>query len=137
VLALDFTGEPGTTTITRMDGDDLADDTFVAAPPAVVARIVADPGRWGVWWPDLELAVTLDRGVQGRQWRVGGALTGTAEIWLEPVGDGTVVHFYLRAALDDRARAARARSWKRSVHAVKDELEQGRAPGTPVRRSRW
>jgi hypothetical protein len=68
---------------------------------------------------------------------VSGALTGTAEIWLEPVGDGTVLHFYLRTGLSDRGRAARATAWKRSVHAVKDELERGREPGTPVRRSRW
>lgn len=120
-----------------MHGEDLADDTFVAAPPAVLARSVADPARWRQWWPDLSLTVTRDRGSRGLQWTVSGALSGTAEIWLEPYGDGTVVHFYLRAGLDNRARAVRALAWKRSVHALKDELEQGRAPGTPVRRSRW
>jgi hypothetical protein len=128
---------PGRTTITRVDGEDLADDTFIAAPPAALARLVSDPARWRAWWPDLSLVTERDRGRSGRQWRVAGALTGTAEIWLEPVGDGTVLHFYLRAGLSDRARAARATAWKRSVHAVKDELEGGREPGTPVRRSRW
>jgi hypothetical protein len=128
---------PGGTTITRVDGEDLADDTFIAAPPAVVARLVADPARWRAWWPDLTLVTERDRGRSGRQWRVAGALSGTAEIWLEPVGDGTVLHFYLRTGLSDRARAARATAWKRSVHAVKDELERGREPGTPVRRTRW
>ena len=120
-----------------MDAEDLADDTFVAAAPAVVARAVADPARWPLWWPDLTLTVTRDRGRRGVQWQVAGALTGSAEIWLEPFGDGTVVHFYLRAGLSDPARSARAQSWKQSVHALKDELEAGREPGTPVRRSRW
>jgi hypothetical protein len=119
-----------------VDGDDLADDTFVAAAPAAVARLVADPRRWSLWWPDLGLTVARDRGRDGIQWTVSGALTGTAEIWLEPFGDGTVLHFYLRAGLSDVERAVRARGWKRCVHALKDELEAGREPGTPVRRSR-
>ena len=137
MIVQDFTGAPGTTTITRVDGEDLADDTFVAAPPAAVARSIADPARWCLWWPDLSLTVTRNRGSQGLQWTVSGGLSGTAEVWLEPFGDGTVVHFYLRAGLDDRGRTARALAWKRSVHALKDELEQGRAPGLPARRSRW
>ena len=41
--------------------------------------------------------MTRDRGVKGVQWAVRGALTGSMEIWLEPVGDGTVVHWFLRA----------------------------------------
>lgn len=131
----DFTGGSGAATITRVDGDDLADDTFVAAPPAALARVVADPERWRAWWPDLVLTTTVDRGRLGRHWAVSGALTGTAEVWLEPVGDGTVVHLYLRAGLTDRQRAVRARAWKAAIHAVKDALEQGREPGTPVRRS--
>jgi hypothetical protein len=120
-----------------VDGEDLADDTYVAAVPGVVARAVAEPGRWSGWWPDLRLTVAEDRGVEGLRWAVAGGLSGTAEIWLEPVGDGTVLHFYLRAGLSDRARRDRARAWKASAHALKDELEAGRAVGTPVRRSRW
>ena len=119
-----------------MDGEDLADDTFVATPPAALAGAVHDPIRWRQWWPDLALTVAADRGRSGLQWRVGGGLRGTAEIWLEPVGDGTVVHFYLRAGLSDAERARRTLAWKRSVHALKDELEAGRPPGTPVGRSR-
>jgi hypothetical protein len=120
-----------------VDGEDLADDTYVAASPPVVARAVSVPDRWRAWWPDLRMSVVQDRGIEGVRWRISGGLTGTAEIWLEPVGDGTVVHFYLRAGLSNRARRDRARAWKRSVHALKDELEAGRAVGTPVRRSRW
>jgi hypothetical protein len=115
-----------------VDGDDLADDTFVAAPPRTVSERVHDPARWRSWWPDLDLAVTLDRGVRGIHWEVEGALHGTAEIWLEAVGDGTVIHFYLRAGLSDRARARRGRAWKRSVNRLKDELEAGRRPGDPA-----
>lgn len=127
---------------------DLVDDTFVAADPAVVARVTADAGRWRTWWPDLSVTTTRDRGPKGRQWRVDGPLTGTAEIWLEPWTDGVLVHLYLR--LDPapgtrtpgeerarwrwaaRERARRAQAWKRSVHAVKDDLEEGRRPGTCV-----
>jgi hypothetical protein len=119
-----------------VDGEDLADDTYVAAPPTAVARAVAGPARWRDWWPDLRLSLQEDRGAEGLRWRVTGALTGTAEIWLEPVGDGTVVHFYLRTGLSDRARERRRLAWKRAVHGLKDELEAGRAVGTPVRRSR-
>jgi hypothetical protein len=126
---------------------DLVDDTFVVAPPAAVAARVSDPESWRAWWPDLELAVTRDRGVKGVQWTVTGALVGTAEVWLEPYADGTIVHFYLRADPTARGtrttpasgtpraaqaqRRQRARSWKRSVHALKDDLEAGRQPGLP------
>ncbi len=116
----------------QVDGEDLADDTFLAVSPPVVARAVRDPARWRRWWPDLALTVTLDRGPEGLHWRLSGALRGTAEIWLEPYGDGTILHLYLRAGLSDRERAERTRAWKRAVHALKDELEAGRAPGTPA-----
>jgi hypothetical protein len=136
VVSRDFTGGRRPATITRVDGEDLADDTYVAAPPPVLARAVSAPERWREWWPDLRLTVAQDRGAEGLRWQVTGALSGTAEVWLEPVGDGTVLHFYLRAGLSDRARRQRALAWKRSVHLLKDELERGRAAGTPVRRSR-
>jgi hypothetical protein len=127
---------------------DLADDTFVAAAPALVAAAVHEPARWRAWWPDLELAVTRDRGGKGIQWTVVGGLVGTAEIWLEPYADGVLLHLYLRAdptrsgtrtepapaasRSAARLRRRRSRAWKRSVHALKDELEAGRPPGTPA-----
>lgn len=113
----------------------LADDTFMAVPPEHVAVVVADSRQWARWWPDLRMRVTRDRGIEGVQWEVSGALHGTAEIWLEPVGDGTVVHFYLRAPMVERARRRRTLAWKTDIHAVKDALEDGRAPGTPPYRS--
>jgi hypothetical protein len=120
---------------------DLVDDTYVACAPDVVAEVVADERRWDVWWPDLQLTTTRDRGLKGRQWAVRGALVGTMEIWLEPWWDGVILHLYLRADPtrpsarprrgDDvhtgewaaRERQRRAQQWKRHVHRLKDELE--------------
>jgi hypothetical protein len=129
---------------------DLVDETFVVAAPDAVAAVVHDPTRWAQWWPDLKLTVFMDRGTAGIRWSVTGALHGSTELWLEPVLDGVVVHYYLRAdsggptpgdgrdeaslrdrRAADRLRHRRARSWKRSVNALKDELEGGRAPGLP------
>jgi hypothetical protein len=110
---------------------DIADDTYVDRPPTVVAPVVAEPTSWAVWWPDLELTVTRDRGVKGVQWAVDGGLRGSMELWLEPVGRGTVVHWYLRAAPNRprrprslaRERERRIRAWKQHAFALKDRLE--------------
>jgi hypothetical protein len=118
----------------------VADDTFVAAAPEVVAAAVHDPARWRRWWPDLEVTSTRDRGVKGHQWLVGGPLQGTAEIWLEPWRDGTVLHLFLRLDFarergDRHARREHERrvlAWKREARALKDELERGREPGEPA-----
>lgn len=117
---------------------DVVDDTFVVAAPVAVASVVHDEVRWRRWWPSLQLTTTRDRGLKGRQWAVRGALTGSAEIWLEPWADGVVVHFYLRADVVAPAgqRTSRlgasapwAQDWKRQVHALKDVLEAWRAVG--------
>lgn len=116
-------------------------------PPSTVAAAFADPGSWRRYWPDLELRVYTDRGDQGLRWTVTGALVGTMEIWLEPVLDGTVLHYFLRATpagpggvprelsprelrreADRRARAA-----KDVALGLKEILEDGRAPGVPPR----
>lgn len=126
------------------------DETYVAAEPVVVARLVADPSRWPGWWPGLRVVVTEDRGVEGVRWSVEGKLAGSAEVWLEPGGavgvDGVVVHFYLRAEPAPGRRAGRSARgaarlahaytlrWKRGVNALKDEAEGGRRPGDPIRR---
>jgi len=118
----------------------IADDTFVAAAPHLVAAAVHDPRRWARWWPDLEVTSTRDRGLKGHQWLVGGDLQGTAEIWLEPWRDGTVLHLFLRLDFasergDRQARREHDRrvlAWKRDARALKDELEAGRAPGEPA-----
>ena len=131
-----------------MPSIDLVDETFVAADPARVVAVVADPTSWLRWWPDLELTVFMDRGSQGLRWNVRGALHGSSEIWVEPVGDGAVLHYYLRAEpaagplpdtvpgrrAADRARRSRAVRWKRHTWELKDLLEGARRPGTPAAR---
>ena len=67
-----------------------------------MAAAFADPRAWRRFWPDLELEVYADRGDEGLRWTVRGALVGTMEVWLEPVLDGTLLHYFLRADLAAR-----------------------------------
>jgi hypothetical protein len=121
-------------TVSLAPAIDIADETYVGCPPAQLGPVVADPATWARWWPDLRLSVTRDRVVKGHQWAVRGALTGSMEIWLEPVGPGTVVHWFLRADLPegarprsarglDRERQRRVKAWKVHAFALKDRLE--------------
>lgn len=80
-----------------MNSIQIADETFVAADPVEVGRAVGNPASWRRWWPDLQLTVVEDREDKGHRWTVAGALTGTMEIWLEPVLDGVVLHYFLHA----------------------------------------
>ncbi len=131
-----------------MAGVDLVDETFVVATPQVLAAIVADPQYWAKWWPDLQMKVFMDRGLLGQRWSITGGLVGSMEIWVEPFADGCILHHYLRGepTTDGRTpvpwpdtprgwrkaareRAGRAKAWKRSVWALKAELESGRAAG--------
>lgn len=80
-----------------MSSIQVADQTFVAAHAAGVGAAVGDSARWQRWWPDLQLAVVEDRADKGVRWTVDGPLTGTMEIWLEPVLDGVVLHYFLHA----------------------------------------
>jgi hypothetical protein len=116
---------------------DLVDETFVAAAPARVAAAVRDPARWREWWPDLRLGVFQDRGDAGVRWNVRGALTGSMEVWLEPYGDGVIVHHYVRCDLPAergaaRERRRRQRHAKRVFWSLKDELEGARPAGAPA-----
>ena len=126
---------------------DVLDETFLAVAPRSLAAIFADRARCRRFWPDLRLSVYADRGEQGLRWTVRGALVGTMEVWLEPVLDGTVLHYYLRAdpvasdgsaaAATPRAAAAEVRrrqlAAKRLAFALKDELEGEREIGMPPR----
>ena len=83
-----------------MNSIQIADDTFVAADGARVGAAVADRSSWRRWWPDLRLQVVEDRAEKGIRWTVTGALTGTMEVWLEPMMeglDGVVLHYFLHA----------------------------------------
>jgi hypothetical protein len=129
----------------RVPSVDVVDETFLAVPPPVVAAELADPWRWPQLWPDLRLEVMTDRGAEGVRWTVQGALVGSMEVWLEPVLDGTVLHYYLRAdpagpdgeprPLPLRRGAAEAARRQRAAKAIalalKARLEAGRAPGEP------
>ncbi len=128
---------------------DLIDETFIVADPAAVAAALHDEGLWARLFPDLELTVFMDRGDQGLRFSVTGALVGSNEFWVEPWGDGAIVHYYLRADVTRRGsdtepitgepravvrRSIRARSRhvhriKAGLNALKDDLEAGRRPG--------
>jgi hypothetical protein len=115
---------------------DIADDTFVVSALETVVALVRDPASWRVWWPDLALTVTEDRGLKGVRWSTAGAVLGSMELWLEPWGDGVIVHWYLRgdpARVANRPGRERDRlvlGWKEHVHRLKDRLEAGREPGS-------
>ncbi len=127
---------------------DLVDETFLVAEPARVAAELHDRATWRAWWPDLALTVFQDRGDAGLRWTVTGGLVGTMEVWLEPWGDGVLLHYYLRAdptapgsdatalQVDRRTaqRETRRRAWqvKDAVNALKDRLEAGRPVGEPL-----
>lgn len=124
---------------------DVIDETFLAVPPKIVASCFTDPAVWPELWPDLVLDIYADRGDAGLRWTVRGGLIGTMEVWLEPVMDGTVLHYFLRADLPGvpagtpgrSARLQRRERHRRQQHAkrialrLKRTLEEGRPPGEP------
>ncbi|MFB9902458.1 polyketide cyclase / dehydrase and lipid transport [Allokutzneria oryzae] len=120
-----------------MPSVDVLDETFLAVPPARVAAVFADPGAWRRFWPDLRLEVYADRGAEGLRWTVRGALVGTMEVWLEPMLDGTLLHYFLRAdpppgtTVPAGESQRRQFASKRVAFALKARLEAGRAPGCP------
>ena len=123
-----------------MNSIQVADETFVAAAGARVGAAVADPARWRRWWPDLRLHVIEDRADKGIRWTVAGPLTGTMEIWLEPMLDGVILHYFLHAeptgvrpglAAMDLAKITHQRrvAGKRMSFEIKNELEAARPVG--------
>jgi hypothetical protein len=127
----------------RMPAVDVVDSTWLAARPATVAAIVAQPGNWRRWWPGLDLRVDHWRAEKGVRWTVGEVgrgpatgLSGTAEIWLESVNAGVVAHFFLRLdppagrPLPDRAGERIEHHYrlltKRAFWALADQLDPGR-----------
>ncbi|MCK0173385.1 MULTISPECIES: SRPBCC family protein [Mycobacteriaceae] len=124
-----------------MNSVQIADETFVAADPADVGRIVADPSNWRRWWPDLRLTVVQDRGPVGQRWTVTGALTGSMEVWLEPSLDGVILHYFLHAEPSGAAAWELAKmnlaklnherrvAGKRMAFELKAVLEAGRPVG--------
>lgn len=130
---------------------DLVDETFIVVQPARLAAVVAEQARWNEWWPELTMQIFMDRGEKGLRWSMTGELVGSAEIWVEPFGDGAILHYYLRGdpadpqsgsearqysesprsrRTADRLRRRHALRWKQIVWALKAEMEAGRLPGT-------
>ncbi|MCB0934339.1 MAG: polyketide cyclase / dehydrase and lipid transport [Mycobacterium sp.] len=115
----------------------IADETFVAADPAAVGREVSNRDAWRRWFPDLALTVVEDRAEKGMRWAVAGPLTGTMEIWLEPVLDGVVLHYFLHAepsgevVKTNAAKMTHQRrvAGKRMAFEVKSRLEATRPVG--------
>lgn len=118
---------------------DIVDSTWIGARPALVAAAIADPANWGVWWPDLELAVAEPRGDKGVRWTVRRArrgCTGSMEVWLQPVLDGVVAHYFLRLdagsgrgmrpARSRRESDRRRKQAKRVFWAIADQLDPAR-----------
>lgn len=127
------------TTLSEVSSIQVADQTFVAAPPAAIAELLGAANNWRRWWPDLRLDVREDRGDKGIRWTVAGPLSGTMEVWLEAVADGAILHYFLHAEstaakpLSPRAQAAanRARrvAGKDMSFELKARLEAGRPAG--------
>lgn len=122
-----------------MSSIQVADETFVVGDSVAVGTAVGDRLSWRRWFPDLRLEVVEDRADKGVRWTVAGALTGTMEVWLEPVLDGVILHYFLHAEpaagtpkmnladLNHRRRVA----GKRMAFEVKNTLEASRPVGMP------
>jgi hypothetical protein len=119
----------------------IIDEIFVVASQALLRDIVCDEARWAGWFPGLTLTLYEDRGLNGVRWQLTGDLVGTAEVWLEESGDGTIVHTYLRGEpaaphvgahrIAAKARSRYALPVKQHMFEVKDALETDRVVGLP------
>ena len=127
-----------------MPSVEIVDETLVVVDRGTMAAVVADRRRWREWWPDLEVSVVLDRGVEGMRWSVSGALVGYTDVRLVLDPGGVVVRYSLTAdptvpgspaiprAMPDsphgrrEIQALRQRpvlAWKRTVWTSKESLE--------------
>jgi hypothetical protein len=127
---------------------DIVDETFVVASPATLRKLWCDEAEWDNRFTDITLRCYEDRGLQGKRWYITGTLVGSAEVWLDELGDGVLVHVYIRAdpaptfggaPLKPRqARRARRQLWKRYARplkrwgfVIKDRAEGPRLAGEP------
>ncbi|MFC4123505.1 polyketide cyclase / dehydrase and lipid transport [Nocardia rhizosphaerae] len=121
-----------------MSSIQVADQTFLAAPPAAIAELVGATANWRRWWPDLRLDVREDRGDKGIRWTVTGPLEGTMEVWLEACPDGAILHYFLHAEptaakpLSPRALAAVNRARRVAGKDMSFELKAGLEAGRPA-----
>ena len=105
---------------------DVVDSTWIDVGPATLAAEIAEPASWPRWWPDLVLQVDEWRGSKGMRWFVrsarNGLATGSMEVWLQPVDDGTVAHYFLR--LDGTGAPLGRRERERLVHEYRVRAKQ-------------
>jgi len=118
-----------------MSAIDISDETFIVAPAALLQRELCDEASWR----SLGLSLTCyeDRGVKGKRWRLVDNLRGTAEVWLEPAGDGVTVHVYVQADLTKPRRwsdpqKAYSHRIKRRVLDLKRHYDLQRPAGMPA-----
>ena len=117
---------------------DVSDDSFLRLAPGRIAPLLGSRHFLRHAMPSLCLTRPQDRGAEGRRWqaragRPGRRWDGTAEVWLEPWHDGTLVHLYVRLEprrargapprrarrLQDRLR----RTWKRAVRSLEERTD--------------
>ena len=139
-----------------MPAVDLVDETFVVVDRATIASVVADPQRWaavvagpaahGVHGPRPRRDPLVGRRAAGPgRWRSGSRRSGTACSCTTTPGSTRSTRRRTapgrcrptsRAGAGPHGRASRrARAWKRTIWALKDELEAGRPVGE--RRPGW
>jgi len=115
----------------------LIDETFVVASAHRVRARWCDEQAWQRLLPGTTLTCFEDRGRRGKRWTLQGRLTGTAEVWLEALRTGILVHVYVRADPARRLRPGQLRrlnlrttlSLKQFGFAVKDDAERARPAG--------
>ena len=109
---------------------DIADETYVAVAPEVLAPRLTAPSLLVEWFPLLRWDVFMDRAEKGTRWSIRGEIDGSLEVWLEPMGRGTLVHWFVRGE-PTMSRGDVARSYVELLNArmfaFKDEAE-GSAP---------
>jgi hypothetical protein len=94
---------------------DIVDETFVRAPVDALRATLCNEAAWAAL--GMNAHCYEDRGDAGKRWTLFGALTGTAEVWLEQNFGGVLVHIYIRA--DPRGNVSPARLRARYAHRVK------------------
>jgi hypothetical protein len=115
----------------------ILDESFVVAAADRLRADWCDERAWARLLPGTTLECYADRGLRGKRWQLHGRLLGTAEVWLQSLPTGVLVHVYVRADPATPLRPGRvrrlhertARDLKRFGFQVKDAAEGTRRPG--------
>lgn len=112
-----------------MPSVDLSTEAYVHARPEQLAPALTNAALLHDWFPDVQFEVFMDRGSKGTRWSVQGDLAGSMEVWLEPVGTGTLVHWFVRGEPSGSGRDFSRRCVQllnARMFTFKDEAEQAR-----------